>query len=140
MPTDKAFRMAMFRELLKEQEGLFKNMMQGYGGIIERFSMPHWLVLMGVWDAGGKVTQTQAKKFITVDGFRSDTKRRELVKELRDAKLVRKYDDEDDERVKWIELTEDARIQIEQYLLDGCDVMEEKVDSLRAGPLQKAAS
>ncbi len=104
------------RKILKELEGHFQEMIRCYGQA-DQITQSHWMILMGLWDRGGRLTQTETKKLLDkLEGYKSDSKRRSIIRELISKEMLTKTRDEEDERINWIKLTEEANIRINKYL------------------------
>ena len=106
-------KMASF---LEDMEKHFQEMLSESKGF-DGFTLAHWTVLHRTWRAGGRLSQTEAKRSLAhIAGYTSDGKQRETIKQLVKWRFVRKEHDEDDERRTWVILTDTGTERVERYI------------------------
>jgi DNA-binding MarR family transcriptional regulator len=111
------------RALLTALELRFIEMLRAHGHILETFSLPHWAVLMAIWDADGRLLpQGEAKKLVSgIAGFESDKSQRTVIKDLAQVGFLTKILNPGDERKINLALTDAATGEIQKYLAETRD-------------------
>ena len=129
MPSHKTPELLVARNFIKEIESLFVELVDEFE-VIEGFDLAHWQVLMGLWDVGGKATQTETKRYINVQGYNSDLKRRNVIKTLVRGDMLEKSIDKKDERKILVSLKSQASVKVERYLMSVAEKINEFNENL----------
>ena len=100
---------------MRHEEALFARLIQ-QEKIASWFTIAHWRVMVGLWDAGASRKEA-AKKFVG-DILKSNKKLTDVLKELRKADFIHETKTKDDERVDLVSLTPKAHRKLEAFLVE----------------------
>ena len=104
------------RGYLNRLEASFGIAMSEFGTILGTFTLPHWRVLVRVWEADPEITQTKAKAAIAMlPKFRSDKARRDVVKSLHTAGMIMKRPNPENETEILLSVAPNARKQLDAH-------------------------